>query len=550
MLFGRKCRTEPARAARALYVSLISGGPINTSEVLQILDGYGAFESYWVPSKTECEINKLPEGMFVRFAYFLDSRDAYLALRDHAKYRFEHRDPGASKNRTHTKPSCSVRPDLYTVRLGNLPYDITEQELDHIFQSFGQVEAVHIVYKAYNNDQFYGVFAYVEFRDIEGAWAAYVNEGNKLVIRGYPVHVEWKKGRTSPHSRWVPQSPDMLKRMHQSVLAPYTGPVYVPPIIAYRAEMPRVNPTHQIPLPLPLIHASLRARTNGGRYQAVTGPQMGVVQQAVVQQAAANPQATVMPETATLHRADGSEIQQAVMPNMAMMPDLAGMANMQNMQNMPNMPNVPNMQNMATMQNIMPNMQNMANMQNIMPNMPQPFLTRPDAQSAIQSWPFRPEDRSMVSTGFLATGGAMGGVYLSPLSNNAPHLPPRPELLPYQVYPSIDFHGNNVARDGRANGTASDGPYSDSSSVGTDTASQALRSYPLSSTSPPEAGQPIVSRGSPNSGDVTTQPHHPSQQGYERTGFGHDGSGKSNGNNSLGQSTTGNGNQADSNRQT
>jgi hypothetical protein len=61
----------------ALYVSRHNGGPVHENEVIEILKPFGAIESVFYPSETERELYQLPQGLWVRFAFFQDCRDAH-----------------------------------------------------------------------------------------------------------------------------------------------------------------------------------------------------------------------------------------------------------------------------------------------------------------------------------------------------------------------------------------------------------------------------------------------------------------------------------------
>ena len=65
-----------ASAAGSLYLSKISGGSINETEAREILKEQGPIETLWFPSPTEREMFGLPDGIFIRFAFFDDCRDA------------------------------------------------------------------------------------------------------------------------------------------------------------------------------------------------------------------------------------------------------------------------------------------------------------------------------------------------------------------------------------------------------------------------------------------------------------------------------------------
>lgn len=63
--------------AGALYVSRHDGREVKQEDVRKLLEPYGSIEKIFVPTETERELFQLPSGMWVRFAYFQDCRDAY-----------------------------------------------------------------------------------------------------------------------------------------------------------------------------------------------------------------------------------------------------------------------------------------------------------------------------------------------------------------------------------------------------------------------------------------------------------------------------------------
>ena len=91
---GRSCRTERARVNRcnsrpcflllrntdistgSLYLSKIAGGHISEGEATKILSKYGALEKVWVCTPTDKEMFRLPDGIWAKFAFFQDCRDA------------------------------------------------------------------------------------------------------------------------------------------------------------------------------------------------------------------------------------------------------------------------------------------------------------------------------------------------------------------------------------------------------------------------------------------------------------------------------------------
>ena len=60
----------------SLYLSRVAGGPISEEEALQVLSKFGPVQDLWYASETDREMYRLPEGIWARFEYFQDCRDA------------------------------------------------------------------------------------------------------------------------------------------------------------------------------------------------------------------------------------------------------------------------------------------------------------------------------------------------------------------------------------------------------------------------------------------------------------------------------------------
>lgn len=60
----------------SLYLSKITGGYIPEDEARQILARFGDIEKLWYCSQTDKEMFRLPEGVWVMFAFYQDCRDA------------------------------------------------------------------------------------------------------------------------------------------------------------------------------------------------------------------------------------------------------------------------------------------------------------------------------------------------------------------------------------------------------------------------------------------------------------------------------------------
>lgn len=60
----------------SLYLSRVTGGLVSEAEARHVLSQFGAIEKIWYCSQTDKEMFRLPEGIWVMFAFFQDCRDA------------------------------------------------------------------------------------------------------------------------------------------------------------------------------------------------------------------------------------------------------------------------------------------------------------------------------------------------------------------------------------------------------------------------------------------------------------------------------------------
>lgn len=61
-----------------MYLSKVTGGFVSENEARQVLAQFGALEKVWYCSQTDKEMFRLPEGIWVMFAFFQDCRDAQI----------------------------------------------------------------------------------------------------------------------------------------------------------------------------------------------------------------------------------------------------------------------------------------------------------------------------------------------------------------------------------------------------------------------------------------------------------------------------------------
>ncbi|MCJ1386787.1 hypothetical protein MMC17_009914 [Xylographa soralifera] len=247
---GRQCRTERAKAHRSLYLSRVTGGPISEDEACDILKDFGPFEKVWVTSPTDKEMYRLPDGVWVMWAYFQGARDAQNAFKDHPKFRLEEPAlPTEIKSRvdrmnqsplTRLTPGQSYEspqlrmwraPDRSSIYVGGLPLSVTQAQLFGLFQAHGRVNGVEIISKPVNNAAAVGicVFAFVELGSEEEARRAvsqdYVLDGLRLrvEIKHSPVHLphraNYMVSSGSPRRRTGAVSPESMGGMVNPSLA-------------------------------------------------------------------------------------------------------------------------------------------------------------------------------------------------------------------------------------------------------------------------------------------------------------------------------------------
>ncbi|KAG8534246.1 uncharacterized protein KY384_001090 [Bacidia gigantensis] len=234
LINGRPCRTEVARVNRSLYLSKINGATVSEIEAKNIMEGYGPVELVWLATQTEREVFGLPEGIFIRFAFFDDCRDALVSFRDSSIYRLEqvkgleesrsspadgaHRSI-ASPYRRELVPRMSPaftrrHADARSIFIGNLAPHLSEDQLLGMFQIYGRVSHVEIIRKpSMVNASGVNAFAFIEYDNAQSA--ALAVQAGSLAYQGLQLRVEHKEPynsplRSSPSFSGSPRRPGLL----------------------------------------------------------------------------------------------------------------------------------------------------------------------------------------------------------------------------------------------------------------------------------------------------------------------------------------------------
>jgi RNA recognition motif-containing protein len=79
------------------------------------------------------------------------------------------------------------------IYVGNLSYDVTENDLRHVFEPFGNVESVKIISDMYSGRS--KGFGFVEMSNIGDAQTA-INDLNNKDLKGRPIKVNTARPRS------------------------------------------------------------------------------------------------------------------------------------------------------------------------------------------------------------------------------------------------------------------------------------------------------------------------------------------------------------------
>ncbi|KAL8708272.1 MAG: hypothetical protein Q9220_006849 [cf. Caloplaca sp. 1 TL-2023] len=227
LIDGRACRTEVAKVN-------LTGGAIPEDEAREVLGRFGAIEKLWYCSQTDKEMFRLPDGVWVMFAFFQDCRDAQAPkMPEDMRARLSGRSNAAtgpplqrfSPARPGNSPQAMMRraADMCSVFVGNLPPDATEDKLRELFGMYGRILHIEITRKPSLNAGV-NTFAFVQFRSVEEAENAacllYQIEGHRLRVERKETaetlaHREAMFSGGSPRNRFPINPQDTMAMLFQ-----------------------------------------------------------------------------------------------------------------------------------------------------------------------------------------------------------------------------------------------------------------------------------------------------------------------------------------------
>ncbi len=166
-----------------------TGGRITDEEAREALGRFGDIEETAPISVADQKLANLPEGRWVKFAFFQDCRDAHIvcfpsscphrfklipfqAFRRHEFFRLvthhaeERRLPHHRATTHHQSTNSPLRtpapttlsghrshisprtvPDSHAIYIGDLPVDVTEDQIREVFDKFGKIVGISILHK-------------------------------------------------------------------------------------------------------------------------------------------------------------------------------------------------------------------------------------------------------------------------------------------------------------------------------------------------------------------------------------------------------------------
>ncbi|KAK5079729.1 hypothetical protein LTR70_008344 [Exophiala xenobiotica] len=250
----RKIRTEHAEARReyilqnadtglsigsgSVVLSRVGGGPVSKDEAHELLSRYGPIQETQPTTHADANTYGMPEGIWVKFAYYLDFKDALKAFNSTTTMH-KIMEPPNLEPRTRLGPVVVSSPrgqghrtprsttDQKSIFVGNLPHDVTEAELLEIFSTFGHIKGCNVIRKPITGGQGYNIFGFVEYSCATESERAAETE---IDIRGQRIRVEPKEYSARRHTRLQHFGhPPSSERPQRGIAWPPSSGAYQPP---------------------------------------------------------------------------------------------------------------------------------------------------------------------------------------------------------------------------------------------------------------------------------------------------------------------------------
>ncbi|KAJ4581314.1 hypothetical protein HRR81_000352 [Exophiala dermatitidis] len=214
LIDGRKIRVERAKAERAVILSKHDGRPISESEARQLLSKFGPIELCAPTNTMDSARYNMACGIYVKFAYYLDYRDALRNFKNHTQGyillmapsvepRIRGTFNGSPVVRGFSTPRSAV--DQKSIYVGNLPDGTTRQDLENIFREFGHIVQVNVIRKNFGDSV--NIFAFVEFSNPREAERASLAERSFLGTKLRIEPKEYSARRPQRTMGYIPHTP-------------------------------------------------------------------------------------------------------------------------------------------------------------------------------------------------------------------------------------------------------------------------------------------------------------------------------------------------------
>lgn len=191
-LGGRRLRCEAAKVNRTLFFSFEA--PVNRSSIVSLISAYGDTDMI-SPGTTSGRFigDRLvvtSHNWFVKFAYRDEAIQAFASLSDSELFQVEW------AQNVDDKPVLHSNFDKSSVFVGQLPPEVSEEQLSRHFSAHGKVNNISIVRRTEST------FAFITFCD-DFAAASAVARDNHSLFMNKTIHVKYKLSAPKKTSRVI-----------------------------------------------------------------------------------------------------------------------------------------------------------------------------------------------------------------------------------------------------------------------------------------------------------------------------------------------------------
>lgn len=270
MICGRQCRTEMVKANRTFVIQKKSGNPITVEEARQVLLPFGSLSKCELLHPQLREPLNYPPTVLIEFSMFDATRDLHTAFRHDPDYIVTAFDlkKNCANNRNNGDEAflAACERDRRSIFVGDLPSNVTQEELEELFSEAGEVLKANLIQKE-NNSRLLRTMAFIEYSQPDMPESA-VAKFHGSVFKGAILRVERKsvkdRGPTPRHSR----SQLLLRQAEESPVARAPPKSPSGPQVVSTPTRPAAAPAEMSPAPMPPMYGGWPYGMPGSPYTA------------------------------------------------------------------------------------------------------------------------------------------------------------------------------------------------------------------------------------------------------------------------------------------